>query len=375
MKHTLIARADHLNDGVEKTDDALKTAPRVTVRPSVRDVARKAGVSHTAASLALRRSPRISAATRRRVETAAARLGYQPHPVVQKLMSQLRTLKTSSTTETLGFVSAWPTKDGWTASPNHRRFFAGVEARAKELGYKVDVFWMREPGMTSRRISQILLNRGIRGLILLSLPNAHGHLSLDWGHFAAVAKGLTVVRPRLHRVISSHFEDMRLVEHHLRRMGYRRPGLVISAGLDARVDRAWLAAYLLQQHDLPAGNRVPALILKSEAEAGKLPGWLRKHRPEVLLFSDLPVSGWVKSMGLRVPEDIGLVHLDWSDECAPLAGIDAATEVVGAAAVNLLVGQLQANEFGIPVHEKIVAVRGRWVPGSTLRHQPIQPAR
>jgi DNA-binding LacI/PurR family transcriptional regulator len=338
-------------------------------RPSIRDVARQAGVSHTAASLALRGSPRVSTATRRRVEQAAAQLGYQPHPTVATLMAQLRTLKTKPFIDTLGFITAWPARDGWEQSPNHRRFFVGVEARAKELGYKVEVFWLREPGMTSRRVSQILRTRGIRGLILQSLPKAHGHLSLDWPHFASVAKGLTIVRPRLHRVISSHFEDVRLVEHHLRRLGYRRPGLVIGAELDARVDRAWLAAYLLHQHDLPTRDRVPALILESDASAAKVARWMQQHRPEVILFSDLPVPAWLKQMGLRVPEDVGLVHLDWSEECAPLAGLDANSEAVGSAAVDLLVGQLQAHEFGIPAREKTVAVSGRWVPGTSLRKQ------
>ena len=220
--------------------------------------------------------------------------------------------------------------------------------------------------MNARRLSQVLRTRGIRGLVLQSLPNAHGHLSLEWQHFAAVAKGLTIARPRLHRVISSHFEDMRLVVHHLKRYGYRRPGLVLDAGLDARVDHAWLAAYLLHQNELSARDRVPALILETSAEADKLGPWLAKHRPEVILFTGLPVATWIARLGLRVPDDVGLVHLDWSAECAPLAGIDNDAEAVGAAAVDLLVGQLHAHEYGVPRREKIVAVPGRWVAGSSL---------
>ena len=341
----------------------------MTPRPSIRDVARQAGVSHTAASLALRGSPRVAARTRQRVERAADRLGYQPHPVVRTLMAQLRTLKVKPVSETLGFITAWPTRDGWEQSPNHRRFLAGVKARAEELGYRVEVFWLREPGMTARRLTQILRSRGIRGLVLQSLPRAHGHLSLDWRHFAAVAKGLTIARPQLHRVISSHFEDMRLVGHHLKKLGYRRPGLVLEVELDARVDRAWLAAYLLYQHDLPARDRVPALILESGREAGRFARWFEQRRPEVVLFTGLPVPAWVRQLGLRVPRDVGLVHLDWSQECAPLAGIDAEPETLGTAAVDLLVGQLHANELGIPDREKIVAVSGRWVPGASLCRQ------
>ena len=41
-------------------------------------------------SLALRRAPRISAATRERVLAAAERLGYRRNPLVAALMADLR---------------------------------------------------------------------------------------------------------------------------------------------------------------------------------------------------------------------------------------------------------------------------------------------
>jgi LacI family transcriptional regulator len=341
----------------------------MNVRPSIRDVARQAGISHTAASLALRRDPRIPAATRRRVEQTAAQLGYHRHAVLASLMAQLRTLKVKPETATLGFITSWPTREGWRSSPNHRRFFAGAEQRARELGYRLDIFWLREPGMTARRMSAILRSRGIEGLLLQSLPQAGGELKLEWRHFAAVAKGLTIARPRLHRVISSHFEDMRLVMAQLRRLGYRRPGLVLDEEHDARVDHAWLAAYLLQQQELPERDRVPALILRAGQGARQFAAWRARHQPEVVLFTDLPVPAWLAEQKVRVPRDLGLVHLDWSEEMAPLAGVDLDVEALGAAAVDLLVGQLHAHERGVPRREKIVAVSGRWVPGSSLRRQ------
>jgi len=169
----------------------VSTKSKMNSRPSIRDVALRAGVSHTTASLALRRDTRIPRKTRQRVERAASQLGYRCHALVSSLMAQLRTIKTRPDTETLGFITSWPTRDGWKALPHQRLFFSGVEKRARELGYKVDVFWLREPGMTSRRMSQILYTRGIRGLILQSLPKSHGHLSLYWKNFAAVAKGFS----------------------------------------------------------------------------------------------------------------------------------------------------------------------------------------
>jgi len=131
-----------------------------------------------------------------------------------------------------------------------------------------------------------------------------------------------------------------------------------------------LVAYLLHQHGLPAGDRVPALILRPGQAAQQFGAWLGLHRPEVVLFTGLPVAAWVAALGLRVPRDIGLVHLDWSAEVAPLAGVDLDVEALGAAAVDLLVGQLHAHEHGVPRREKIVAVSGRWVPDASLRARP-----
>lgn len=65
-------------------------------RMTLRDVAREAGVSPTAVSFAYNAPHQLSAATRDRILSTAAALGYQPHPVA-------RTLATGRT-NTVGFV-------------------------------------------------------------------------------------------------------------------------------------------------------------------------------------------------------------------------------------------------------------------------------
>jgi LacI family transcriptional regulator len=267
----------------------------------------------------------------------------------------------------LGLVTAWPTRNGWRALPNLVRFHAGAERRARELGYALDELWLAEPGMTGARLTRILRARGIRGVLLQALPSIGGKLQLGWANFAYVAKGLTLTHPPTHRVVSSHYEDMQLVLGELARRHYRRIGLVLSQGLSARVDQAWLAAFLLHQNGAPAPTRVPALLTQAADEEARFREWFAAHRPDVILFSEQPIVGWVEKMKLRVPADVGLVHLDWSPAQAPLAGLDANAETLGEAATDLLVGQLQANEFGIPKHEKIVAVRGHWVAGTSVR--------
>ena len=53
--------------------------------PSLRDLARTLGLSHTTVSEALRNSPRVSAATRQRVLKAARVAGYRANPLAGAL--------------------------------------------------------------------------------------------------------------------------------------------------------------------------------------------------------------------------------------------------------------------------------------------------
>ncbi|MEJ1973923.1 MAG: LacI family DNA-binding transcriptional regulator [Lacunisphaera sp.] len=337
----------------------------MSARVSLRDVAAKAGVSHTTVSLSLRNDPRILPATRRKIARLAETMGYQRNAILGDLMGYLRTLKTHPTHTTLGFITAWPTRAGWSQAANHRRFHAGARARASELGYALDEFWLNEPAMTPARMTGILLARGIKGLILHSLPESGGRLDLRWQHFAAVTKGLTVASPLVHRVVSSHYDDMQLVLGKLKQKGYRRLGLVLGKAHDIRVGRAWLASYSLYENEVAPANRIPALLYPKPATA-IFARWLHAHRPEVVIFADSFVPQWITELGLKAPRDIGLVHLDWSPEHAPLTGIDSDPEALGTAAIELLVGQLHAHEYGVPRREKVVEVRGRWVAGGTL---------
>jgi DNA-binding LacI/PurR family transcriptional regulator len=59
-------------------------------QPTMAEVAKVVGVSKNTVSLALRGSPRISEATRKRIAEAAETLGYRLNPTVAHLMAQLR---------------------------------------------------------------------------------------------------------------------------------------------------------------------------------------------------------------------------------------------------------------------------------------------
>jgi hypothetical protein len=79
-------------------------------------------------------------------------------------------------------------------------------------------------------------------------------------------------------------------------------------------------------------------------------------------------------MGLSIPGDIGFACQDVSvmNHVGGLniSGVDPRPDLIGAAAVDLLVGQLARYERGVPGNARIVMLEGDWVPGGTLRQAP-----
>jgi hypothetical protein len=59
--------------------------------------------------------------------------------------------------------------------------------------------------------------------------------------------------------------------------------------------------------------------------------------------------------------------MSWQPDKPERAGIDQQTDVLGAAAVDLLVEQLHHNERGPPEHPKMVMTEGLWREGETVR--------
>ena len=334
-------------------------------RTSLRDIAQASGVGRTAVSLALRDDRRLPLPTRQRIQEVARRMGYAPNPLVSRVMAMHRSTGGPHPLGTLGFLTAYPTREGWRNATS-LRYHDGAVARAAQLGYRLEVFWTREPGMTGRRMTTVLRTRGIEGLILAALPRAVGHLSLEWPRFAVASLGYTTRRPALHRAVHHHFEAMAVTLRLLLRRGYRRIGLALDLGLDERVHHLWRAGFLVHQDRLRQSDRIPVLLMR-KPHGQEFPGWFERHHPEAIIGSDPIIVEWLHDLGQIVPDDVGFAHLDWSKHLGGIAGIDQNSEVVGATAVDLVVNQLHRGERGIPTHPKVVLIEGRWTEGSTVR--------
>jgi LacI family transcriptional regulator len=177
---------------------------------TIRDIAAAAGLGRTAVSLALRNHSSIPPQTRQRVQQVAEELGYRPNPLISALMMHKRAASAMPQHLPIALVTQFqkpsPWEYGWVLPELHQ----GLADRAVMRGYRLEEFWTRSPGMSMRRLSKILQQRGIPGVVVCPLPVAHGHLSLDWANFAAISIGYTLVRPALHRVIGHHVHGVQV---------------------------------------------------------------------------------------------------------------------------------------------------------------------
>jgi LacI family transcriptional regulator len=334
--------------------------------PTIKDVAERAGVSTATVSLALRHSPRIRATTAERVRRAAESLGYTPNPLVAALMARIRDAEPSRDQVALGVIHVGEDERNAPNAPYLDAIFAGARARAAQLGFQSALFHSAESGLSARRLGEILLTRGIHGLIILPSADLDLRLDLDWARFAAVAIGYSLVEPPLHRVCSDHFQELAEALEHLEARGYRRIGLHLDRSTDLRVRHKWAALMAWHARQRLRSRAVPALVQPAFDREAFL-GWYRRHRPDVVISPRQWVIEWLKEDGRSVPGDVGFVHLNWTERSGPCSGIDQRPQIIGAAAAETVIAQLHRNERGVPEVARTVSIEGRWVEGPTTR--------
>lgn len=341
---------------------------------STRRIAELAGVSATTVSLALRNSPKIPAETKQRVLRLAKRLGYTPNAKVAELMAHLRLKRDPSHDACFGVISFYDTAKPWEKSRHFQRIHAGMTERASALGYRLEPFWLRGPGMSPARLRDILNARGIQGLLCFGSPNVEDELPPELSSYAVVTQGLSMKTP-MHRVIHNVTNDMWRLLKNLHALGYRRPGLVIGDQEAARSGHAYLCVYLgWSQLMLGTPAAIPVLQLQ-QVEEPPLLRWLGKHQPDVLIFvhhhDRLPeFERMLRQNRVRVPDDIGVAVISQILEGTPFSGMEASPHLMGAWAVELLVARIMNGDLGIPAHPRIEMVDCRWVEGRTLRARP-----
>ncbi|MGV2985789.1 LacI family DNA-binding transcriptional regulator [Microbacterium sp. AGC85] len=307
--------------------------------PSIRDVARLAGVSHQTVSRVLNDHPSIRPETKKRVQDAIAVLDYKPNLAARALVT--------SRSRTIGILSATIGEFGPTSS------IASIEDAARVEGYSVTT--VNLPATTPEAIGDAIRQLGreqVSGIVVLA-PQVR---------VFNVLRGMAVGVPFVSLQTASgsdgfslsaaQVDGARAVTEHLISLGHS--DIVHLAGPQDWIEaesrmRGYLEA--LREADLPT---FPPIRGDWTADFGYFAGTELARRPDftaVFAANDLMAIGLMhgfRDAGIEVPRQVSVVGFDDIPVAAhvwpPLTTVHQDFPSLGQRAVHILLAQIRGEE-------------------------------
>ncbi len=273
---------------------------------SIYELARRAGVAPSTVSKALRNDPRISVATRARIQALASDAGFTVNAAAQSLTTR-RTL-------TIGLIISD------YADPYNGLLMRGIEGAAIAAGYQLLVASAHEVGVREIDIARTFRQRRVDGMIIVASHVSERHEHLDPRIpvvLVAEKPALVPDRPFVGSLIVDDEAGARTMTQHLLTLGHRRIGYV-AIGRASLASDARRAGYedALRQAGIAPDPRLVVVPNRRDmagvgAEGVQL---LLPHGPTAIFFyNDLAAIGGLRAVldrGLRVPEQISIAGFD-----------------------------------------------------------------
>lgn len=340
-------------------------------RPSIRDVARAAGVSVATVSRVLNEHAGVQKTLRAGVTRAIAKLGYRTDATASAVMRAFRNRHDKPKRGTIALLSYHP-QDTWHEPQLHfyTEIKEGARTRAERIGYEVEIFCLTQPGLSPRRLGDILTARGVRGALLLPLPQRTETLNFPWERFCAVKIGYMLQRPLIHRATTDYLLHLSHILQRCEAAGYRRIGYVVDRTVEHRLARLVEASFRLHQLAVPARQRVPIFtgeLLDQPDKSDAFLRWFERHQPEAIICQHPLPCLWLRHHGLKLPRDVGFAAITTRTDMPEVTGMVPAFHEIGAAAIDVVAQALLHDHPGIPAIQRSVLLCGTWQEGSTLR--------
>ncbi len=343
--------------------------------PSLRLIAQKAGVSRTTVAEALRPSPKgVSPVLRERIRQIAHEVGYRTNPVLSHFMAQLRRNQTHSFRGKLAMINGNADRDAFHSHPTIPSYVEGCERRAASLGYNFDRFWLHEPGRSGADWLRIFRTRAIQGVVIVGLMDQvtlPSPLAPVWREFPTMVTGLRTRSPVLpFSCVDHHALVMGAFEQALE-LGYTRPAMVLDPVIDDLVEGRFSTGMLMAQARMPLRQRIPLFceMEKARRDPSVFSRWLKEHKPDVILTLYNVVFEWLAAAGWSVPHDVGVIQLEWRANRPEVAGMNQHNDIVGEAAVDMLVNQIYHHEYFAESFPRATLIGATWMDGKSVRRQ------
>jgi DNA-binding LacI/PurR family transcriptional regulator len=309
--------------------------------PTIRDVARVAGVSVATVSRVLNDNPIVRSEMRARVVRAIADLGYRPSSTARRL--------SLGRSQAIGVVAPFFT------TPSVVERLRGVAERAAAHGYDLMLFHVETPEQRTAAFRDFARHDRVDGLLVISLHVLPEELA------AMRRDGLPIVtvdsaHPSLPHVVADDVRGGRLAAEHLLARGHRRIAFVgdlpsSPLGFTSSEDRRRGFRLALRRAGITAiaTLEVRGAHGREEARALALALLGRDDRPTaVFAASDTQAIGVLEaaeSLGLRVPADVAVIGYD-DIEAAALLGLTTVRQPLrrsGELGADLLVAAIEGG--------------------------------
>lgn len=305
-------------------------------KPTIRDVAARAGVSIATVSKFINATQRFTPAVERRIRAAIDELEYQSNPLARSMI----TGKTSAVGVVILDIG----------NPHFTQLVKGANRVALEHGYNL-LFVDTEESQAHEDELLEALSRRVDGLIVSTrMPEDQLPRVLAYGK-PVVFSGRPAPRGHPSIAVDAHAAAFMLGEllvkqghRHFAYIGFApaRPDMERTRGLTACLEShgLGLTRFDVRAPTLAEGERVCPSVL------------LRRDKPDaVVCYNDMVAIGFLnaaKSLGISVPEDLSLVGIDnipyGRVTSPPLTTVDIQSEHQGEEAIRMLLRAIEGTD-------------------------------
>lgn len=311
-------------------------------RPTLEEVAARAGVGRGTVSRVINGSPRVSDATRAAVEAAVAELGYVPNTAARALAA--------NRTDAIALVVPEP-ETRFFAEPYFSDMVKGVGAGLADSEMQLLLIFAGND-RERRRLAQYLAAHRVDGVLLVSvhaddpLPDLLAQLEIP-----AVISGPRSARETLPSVDSDNYGGGRSAVRHLIARGRERIGTITGRldvyGAQRRID-GYRSALTEAGREVDERLIVPGDFTEDGGRRAMTE--LLELCPDldaVFAESDVMAAGArqvLREAGRRIPDDVALVGYDDSAIARhmdpPLTSVRQPIEEMGRAMMDLLTEEI-----------------------------------
>ena len=336
---------------------------------TIKDIARKTGVSHSTVSRALHGNTLISDETAQKIRQAAIEMGYKPSAAA-------RSLKTNRS-QVLGVIVSS------LDDPFFSEILIGIEEIAQEGGYSLFIAASQRDHNRERKIVQTMMEHRTDGIIICSSSFSadQGRQLLQYG-FPIVVVNHQSAENFHYSIYHDDIDGSRQITRHLINLGHTKIAYLGNSN-SGRTTLDRLSGFRTEMEI--AGLNLPASYIYNVAGGDPNQGLegisyflnLENRPTAIVCFNDLIATGVIQGVqkaGLTVPEDMSITGFDnipFSGFTNPtLTTFDQPKQSIGSEAAQLLLDLLNKEAPQKPDFPEVRILKGKLLVRNSTTKPP-----